>query len=80
MKARRCAVMTFPVPGSAMIPTLGVPSTLVSIDAHAVAAAAACVGASLLLAWTVTLLQRHQDRTMGTHEPSAVLPLARHAA
>ena len=50
--------MMTPIPGSVVIPMLSVPSTLVSIDTHAVAAAAVCVGASLLLAWTVTCLQR----------------------
>jgi hypothetical protein len=72
--------MTFPIPGSTLIPTLGVPSTLMSLDLHAVAAAAVCVGASLLLAWTVTLLQQHQHRAMRPHVPSMAFPLARPAA
>ena len=72
--------MTFLIPGSAVVPMLGVSATLVSIDAHAVAAAAACVGASLLLAWTVMLLQRHEERTTTPRVSKAVLPLARHAA
>ena len=76
--------MMTPVPGSIMIPMLGVPSTLASIDTHAVAAAAVCVGASLLLAWAVTLLQRRPpQRVPGSRSwegLAARLHLARHAA
>jgi hypothetical protein len=74
--------MMTPIPGSVVIPMLGVPSTLVSIDTHAVAAAAVCVGASLLLAWTVTCLQRRPQRTAPSHSWGTLaerLHLARHA-
>ena len=58
--------MITPIPGSLVIPMLGVPSTLVSIDAHAVMAAVACVGASLVLAAVVMYLQR---RSTPIHRP-----------
>ena len=53
--------MTTPIPGSIVIPMLGVPGTLASIDAHAVAAAAACVGASLVLALFARAVLHLQD-------------------
>ena len=54
--------MMTPIPGSILIPMLGVPSTLASIDTHAVLSAVVCVGASLLLAWATTMLQRRPQR------------------
>jgi hypothetical protein len=72
--------MMTPIPGSVVIPMLGVPSVLASIDTHAVLAASACVGASLLLAWAVTVLQRRPQRTSRSWEALAArLHLARHA-
>jgi hypothetical protein len=62
---------------------LGVPSMLASIDTYAVAAAAVCVGASLLLAWTVMHLQRRPRQVSSGHSWGALaerLHLARHAA
>jgi len=76
-------MMTTPIPGSFAVPMLGVPSTLASIDASAVAAAAACVGASLLLAWAVMHLQRRPQRISSSHSWGTLaerLHLVRHAA
>jgi hypothetical protein len=75
--------MMTPIPGSFAIPMLGVPSVLASIDTNAVAAAGVCVGASLLLAWTVMHLQRRPQRP--SSRPSwetfaERFHLARHAA
>jgi len=75
--------MMIPVPGSVVIPMLGVPSTLASIDTRAVAAAAVCVVVSLLAAWTVIMLQRRPGRAARTRSWGALaerLHLARHAA
>ena len=75
--------MMTPVPGSVVIPMLGVPSTLASIDTHAVLAAAVCVGASLLAAWMVTVLQRRPQRAARSRSWEILverLHLARHAA
>jgi hypothetical protein len=75
--------MMTPVPGSVVIPMLGVPSTLASIDVHALAAAAVCVGASLLAAWTVTVLQRRPQRAPRSRSWGTLverLHPARHAA
>jgi len=75
--------MMTPIPGGFAIPMLGVPSMLASIDTHAVAAAAVCVGASLLLAWAVMHLQRRPQRASSRHSWGALaerLHLARHAA
>jgi hypothetical protein len=72
--------MMTPIPGSVVIPMLGVPSVLASIDTHAVLAATACVGASLLLAWAVTLFQRRPQRTSSSWEALAArLHRPRHA-
>ena len=74
--------MMTPIPGSVVIPMLGVPSVLASIDTHAVFAATACVGASLLLAWAVTVLQRRSQgspRSRSLETIAARLHLARHA-
>jgi hypothetical protein len=76
--------MMTPIPGSIVIPTLGVPSTLVSIGTQAVLASAVCVGASLLLAWAVTMLQRrHQpasrSRSSSWETLAERLHLVRHA-
>ena len=74
--------MMTPIPGSVVIPMLGVPSVLASIDTHAALAAVTCVGASLLLAWAVTVLQRRSQRPSrsGSWEALAArLRLARHA-
>jgi hypothetical protein len=72
--------MMTPIPGSVVIPMLGVPGTLASIDAHAVAAAAVCVGASLVLAFAVTLVQRWPQRSHSWGTLAERLHLARHAA
>jgi membrane protein DedA with SNARE-associated domain len=75
--------MMIPVPGSVVIPMLGVPSTLASIDARAVAAAAVCVVVSLLAAWTVIMLQRRPGRAARSRSWGTLaerLHLARHAA
>lgn len=72
--------MMTPIPGSILIPMLGVPSTLASIDTHAVLSAVVCVGASLLLAWAVTVLQRRPQRLSSSWETLAErLHLVRHA-
>ena len=71
--------MMTPIPGSILIPTLGMPSTLASIDTAALAAVV-CVGASLLVAWAVTVLQRRPQRTSRSWETLAErLHLVRHA-
>jgi len=70
--------MMFLVPGSHLIPTFGVASTLVSVDAHAVLAAAACVGASLMLAAAAMRIQR-LSRECPRRTPVLHWPVARHA-
>ena len=75
--------MMTPIPGSFAVPMLGVPSTLASIDTHAVAAAALCVGASLLLASVVMYLERRPRRTSRAHSWGMLAErshLLRHAA
>jgi len=74
--------MMTPIPGSVVIPMLGVPSTLASIDTHAVLSAVVCVGASLLLAWAVTTMQRRLQRPSRSRSWGTLaerLHLARHA-
>ena len=74
--------MMTPIPGSVVIPMLGMPSVLASIDTHAALAATACVGASLLLAWAVTVLQRRPQRSSRSRSWEAIatrLHLPRHA-
>ena len=66
--------MWFALPGSFVIPTLGGVSVLVSIEAHAVLAAFACVGTSLGLAWAVRYLQRRSWRS-GSHHAHPPLGL-----
>ena len=64
-----------------MIPMLGMSTTLASIDTYAVAAAAVCVGVSLLLAWTVMHVQRrHDHRSTPERSPVVGLPLVGHPA
>ena len=71
--------MIFPVPGSFVIPTLGVPTPLVSLDAHAVLTALACVGMSLAVSWGVMALQRRPAHRTRSRDVVPQVPLPSHA-
>ena len=71
--------MIFPVPGSFVIPTLGVPTPLVSLDAHAVLTALACVGMSLVVSWGVMALQRRPTHRTRSRDVVPQVPLPSHA-
>jgi hypothetical protein len=71
--------MIFPVPGSFVIPTLGVPTPLVSLDAHAVLTAIACVGMSLTVSWAVMALQRRSVHRPRSRDVVPQLPVPSHA-